>query len=58
MRAGDSERLNKGKSAPFKMAGLKQVLMQLPSGAAVPTAEPRGWSGSQDQKALVDTKAQ
>lgn len=42
MRVGDSERLDKGKTVPFNMAGLMQVVMRLPSGPAVQSTEPKG----------------
>lgn len=42
MRAGDSERSDEGERVFFSTADLMQVLMQLPSGPAVQTAEPQG----------------
>lgn len=42
MKSDDSERLDEGKAVPFSMAGLIQVLMQVPSAPAVQTAKPQG----------------
>lgn len=58
MRAVDSERLDKGKRVPFSIAGLMQVLMQLPSGPAVQTSEPKGLEWKLGREPLVGTKAQ
>lgn len=52
MRWDDSERLDEGKAVPFSMAGLIQVLMQLPSAPAVQTAKPQGLGCKLRQRSL------